>query len=182
MASQGKKGAEKGGSRKKPSSSPRDAAAGTQLPHPSPVPAPRDAAAGTQLPHPSPVPAPWAPQAAGASTQPTQYASWRPDFGGGIHGGQSISANQWGSYLNLLQQSHFPIGENSHLVGVARSMNPPSPAPTPPGRVTIDIDDGVEANKGVKKRFWSHDEEVRPASAWLNTSKDPIHGNDKKMD
>jgi len=32
----------------------------------------------------------------------------------------------------------------------------------------------------VKKRYWSHNEEVALASAWLNISKDPIHGNDKK--
>jgi hypothetical protein len=35
-------------------------------------------------------------------------------------------------------------------------MNPPSPPPTPSGRVTIDIDvdAGVDASRGVKKRFW----------------------------
>jgi hypothetical protein len=66
----------------------------------------------------------------------------------------------------MLQQPHLPplrpFGENSHFVGVGNSMNPPSPATTPPGRVTIDIDvdDGVDV-RGVKKRFWVHDEEVK---------------------
>jgi hypothetical protein len=79
----------------------------------------------------------------------------------------SIYKNCRGSYFNLLQQPLYPplqsIGENSYFVGVAKSMNPPSPATTPTGRVSIDIDvdDGAEASRGVKKRFWSHDEEVR---------------------
>ncbi|CAL5022888.1 unnamed protein product [Urochloa decumbens] len=173
MEGRGKKGGS-GGSRTKATSLPRDAAARDAAS------SPRDAAVGTQQPHPSAAP----------STQiPLQRlnASLWPEFGVGIHGGQSSSSgtssgNQWCGYMNLLQQPHFPIGENSHFVGVGKSMIPPSPAPTRPGRVTIDIDDGVEVNRGVKKRFWSHDEEVRLASAWLNTSKDPIHGNDKKID
>ncbi|CAL5003063.1 unnamed protein product [Urochloa decumbens] len=66
-------------------------------------------------------------------------------------------------------------------------MSPPSPATTPTTRnpnasIDIDDDDSVEASKPVRRRFWSHDEEVRLASAWLNTSKDRIHGNDKKID
>jgi hypothetical protein len=42
-------------------------------------------------------------------------------------------------------------------------MNPPSPAPTPPGRVTIEIDvnDGVDASRGAEKRFWVYEEEVK---------------------
>ncbi|CAN6323597.1 unnamed protein product [Urochloa humidicola] len=84
--------------------------------------------------------------------------------------------NPWGSYFNLLQQSFCPPmqpnGENSHFVGIGNSMSPPSPATTPTPTPT----------DAVKKRFWTHDEEVRLASAWLNTSKDPIHGNDKNRD
>ncbi|CAO2188272.1 unnamed protein product [Urochloa humidicola] len=84
------------------------------------------------------------------------------------------AANPWGGYFNLLQQSFCPPmqpnGENSHFVGIAKSMSPPSPATTP------------TPTDPVKKRFWSHDEEVRLANAWLNTSKDPIHGNDKNRD
>ncbi|CAN6217501.1 unnamed protein product [Urochloa humidicola] len=129
---------------------------------------PRDVA-----PHPSATPPPLPSQA--------PAPRW-PGFGGGIHGIQSAAANQWGMYLNMLQQPNLPIGENSHFVGIGKSMSPPSPAATPPGMVTIDIDDGVDAARGVKRRFWTHDEEVRLASAWLNTSKDPIHGNDKKID
>ncbi|CAN6357005.1 unnamed protein product [Urochloa humidicola] len=89
----------------------------------------------------------------------------------------------WGSIrFSKSMQTNLPIGENSHFVGVGKSMSPPSPAPIPPAVVTIDVDDGVEETRGVKRRFWTHDEEVRLASAWLNTSKDPIHGNDKKID
>ncbi|CAN6216144.1 unnamed protein product [Urochloa humidicola] len=66
-------------------------------------------------------------------------------------------------------------------------MSPPPPATTPTTRnpnasIDIDDDDSVEASKPVRRRFWSHDEEVKLASAWLNTSKDLIHGNDKKID
>ncbi|CAN6173520.1 unnamed protein product [Urochloa humidicola] len=113
---------------------------------------------------------------------------WLPGYGGSS--GQSSSPqspNSWVGYLNMLQQPPLPppphlLGENSHFVGVTNNLNPPSPAP--PSKVTIDIDgdDGVEASRSAKKRYWTHDEEVRLASAWLNTSKDPVHGNDKKTD
>ena len=91
----------------------------------------------------------------------------------------------------MFQQSFLPplqpFGENSHFVGATNNFQPPSPAPAAPyanerASIDLDEDDGVEASKSVKKRYWSHDEEVRLASAWLNTSKDPIHGNDKKSD
>ncbi|PVH36986.1 hypothetical protein PAHAL_6G215000 [Panicum hallii] len=153
----------------------------------------RNSPVNLELPPPPPSSAP--PPSATPPARPLQtaappppYASWWPGSGAGNLGGQSTSANPRGSYFNLLQQPLYPplqsIGENSYFVGVAKSMNPPSPATTPIGRVSIDIDvdDGAEASRGVKKRFWSHDEEVRLASAWLNTSKDPIHGNDKKSD
>ncbi|CAL5080326.1 unnamed protein product [Urochloa decumbens] len=108
------------------------------------------------------------------STLAAAYASWRPESSAGNHGVQPTSANPWGSYFNSLQQTVLPPmqanGENSHFVGVAKSMNTPSPTTT------------ATTTKGVKKRFWSHDEEVRLASAWLNTSKDPIHGNDKNRE
>ncbi|XP_021303245.1 glutathione S-transferase T3 [Sorghum bicolor] len=61
-------------------------------------------------------------------------------------------------------------------------MSPPSPSvygtPSPES-------ENMEANRAAKvnnKRYWTHEEEERLASAWLNTSKDPIHGNDKKGD
>ncbi|XP_066350812.1 glutathione S-transferase T2-like [Miscanthus floridulus] len=127
------------------------------------------------------------------------------------HGNQQ-GPNLWvrppGGYLNLLQQPQYPPqphmqGENFHLVGQAMSFNPISPPPPPPPSaygtetsqamkqghstketVNIDIEEGdnSEANIVVKKRYWSHEEEERLASAWLNASKDPIHGNDKRGD
>ena len=71
-------------------------------------------------------------------------------------------------------------GENFHFVGQTMSFNPISP-PAPPsahGTVTsqtvkrgtsaketvnIDIEEGEnsEANRAVKKRYWTHDEETR---------------------
>ncbi|CAN6355371.1 unnamed protein product, partial [Urochloa humidicola] len=119
-----------------------------------------------------------------------------PGYGGsGGHISSPQPANPWFGYLNMLQQPHVAmpqsVGENSHFVGFAKNWNPPSPpapAPyangTPTQKVCIDIDtdDGAEASKSVKKRYWSHDEEVRLASAWLNISKNPVHGNCKKID
>lgn len=82
------------------------------------------------------------------------------------------------------------LGENFHFVGLSNNLHPPSPAPPPHGTtiqteknsIEIDDDSGVAASRPAKKRYWTHDEEVRLATAWLNTSKDPIHGNDKKGD
>jgi hypothetical protein len=62
-----------------------------------------------------------------------------------------------------------PYGENSHFVGFTHNLRPPSPAPQPKDKgtrtktvnINIDDDEGVEANKSVKKRFWTPDEEVR---------------------
>ncbi|KAL6854351.1 hypothetical protein ACP4OV_019254 [Aristida adscensionis] len=109
-----------------------------------------------------------------------------------------ISQVHESGYFNYLQQPHFSpppppaqfFGENSHFVGLTNNLNPTSPAPQPYDKgtrthtvnINIDDDDSVEASKSVKKRYWTHDEEVRLASAWLNISKDPIHGNDKKSD
>ncbi|ONM18167.1 hypothetical protein ZEAMMB73_Zm00001d004016 [Zea mays] len=88
-----------------------------------------------------------------------------------------------------------PLGENFHFVGLTQNFNTSPPPPPPPNakrtqkpsrlaKGTIQIDgDGdatTEESKAVKKRYWTHDEEVRLASAWLNCSNDPIHGNDKK--
>ena len=44
------------------------------------------------------------------------------------------------------------------------NSNPSSPAPTPQTdkvSIDIDIDDGVEATRQIKKRYWTHDEEIR---------------------
>ncbi|KAF0924323.1 hypothetical protein E2562_010018 [Oryza meyeriana var. granulata] len=81
------------------------------------------------------------------------------------------------------------------------SFNPISPPPPPSAygtgtpqavnqgtstnntvNIDIDEDDNNGANRPVKKRYWSHEEEERLASAWLNASKDPVKGNDKKGD
>jgi len=70
----------------------------------------------------------------------------------------------------MFQQSFLPplqpFGENSHFVGATNNFQPPSPAPAAPyanerASIDLDEDDGVEASKSVKKRYWSHDEEVR---------------------
>ena len=73
----------------------------------------------------------------------------------------------------MLQQPHFPtssqsFGENTHFVDFTNSYSPPSPATTPTNNtsktpnVSIDIedDDRAEANNTLKKRYWSHNEEV----------------------
>ncbi|PUZ51903.1 hypothetical protein GQ55_6G228500 [Panicum hallii var. hallii] len=105
-----------------------------------------------------------------------------------------------GGFVNLINQPYMampshPLGQNFHIVGLAQNFNtspppPPSVTRTPkPSRLvkeTIDIDDdghtGSEETRTVKKRYWTHEEEVRLASAWLNCSNDQIHGNDKKGD
>ncbi|AQK40673.1 hypothetical protein ZEAMMB73_Zm00001d024110 [Zea mays] len=101
-------------------------------------------------------------------------------------------------FVNLINQSYMPIssqplGENFHFVGLTQNFNtslPPPPSakrtqkPSKLAKETIQIDgDGdaaTEESKVVKKRYWTHDEEVRLVSAWLNSSNDLIHGNDKK--
>ncbi|CAN6347740.1 unnamed protein product [Urochloa humidicola] len=102
----------------------------------------------------------------------------------------------WGGYVNLLQQPQFSsIGENFHFVGHTRGFAPISPSPSPSAqrqpssqgtdKAPIDVDggdDGVETSRTTKRRHWSHEEEVRLASAWLNNSNDSIRGNDKKGD
>jgi len=71
-------------------------------------------------------------------------------------------------------------GENFHFVGQTINVNPISPPPPPSAygtltpqavkqgtstneTVTIDIEEGEnsEANRAVKKRYWTHDEETR---------------------
>lgn len=100
--------------------------------------------------------------------------------------------------MNLINKPYMPmssqpLGENFQFVGLTQNFDTsPLPAPSanrtpkPPrlAKETIEIDgDGdaaTEETKAVKKRYWTHDEEVRLASAWLNSSNDPINGNDKK--
>ncbi|CAD6267541.1 unnamed protein product [Miscanthus lutarioriparius] len=109
-----------------------------------------------------------------------------------------------GGFMNFLQRPQFTphphIGENFHFVGQTMSLNPISPPPPSvhatvtsqavkqgtlaKETVIVDNDEGdnSEANRTVNKRYWTHDEEERLASAWLNASKDPVKGNDKKFE
>ncbi|CAD6214852.1 unnamed protein product [Miscanthus lutarioriparius] len=108
-----------------------------------------------------------------------------------------------GGFVNFINQPQFLVahpGENFHLVRLTQAFNPFSPTPqtpcgkgTPPAAapppppvervVNIDNDeDDVETSRTAKKRHWTLDEEERLASAWLNTSKDLIYGNDKSRE
>ena len=63
------------------------------------------------------------------------------------------------------------LGENFHFIGHSNNQSPPSPAPppyttgTPTENDSIELDDGGGAggvaSRQVKKRFWTHDEEVK---------------------
>ena len=90
-----------------------------------------------------------------------------------------------GGFVNFLQQPHYlphphMPGENFHFVGQTMNVNPISPPPPPSAygtltpqavkqgtstnkMVTIDIEEGEnsEANRVIKKRYWTHDEETR---------------------
>ncbi|KAL5669838.1 hypothetical protein ACJX0J_022059, partial [Zea mays] len=88
-------------------------------------------------------------------------------------------------FVNLINQPYMPmpsqpLGENFHFVGLTQNFNTSLPPPPPPNakrtqkpsrlaKGTIQIDgDGdatTEESKAVKKRYWTHDEEVRLASA-----------------
>ncbi|CAN6345012.1 unnamed protein product [Urochloa humidicola] len=46
----------------------------------------------------------------------------------------------------------------------------------------IDADDSLEPTRTDKRLNWSHEEDVRLASAWSHNSLDPADGNDKKSD
>ena len=83
--------------------------------------------------------------------------------------------------MNFLQQPHYPQQpqiqrENFHLAGQPMGFNPISPPPSACGalqavkqgistketvNIDIDEDDNNEANRQVKKRYWSHEEEER---------------------
>lgn len=81
--------------------------------------------------------------------------------------------------MNLINQPYMtmpshPFGENFHFVGLTQNLNtspPPPPSakrtkkPSRLGKETTDIDaDGdtaSEETKTVKKRYWTHEEEVR---------------------
>ena len=97
-------------------------------------------------------------------------------------------------------------GENFHLIGqnmAFNPMSPPHPASTygtpSPGSTEQAVEENTSANKSTEQameestaanktvkqrnlRYWTHDEEERLASSWLEISKDPIYGNDKHRD
>jgi hypothetical protein len=84
-----------------------------------------------------------------------------------------------GGFVNLINKPYMPmssqpLGENFQFVGLTQNFDTsPLPAPSakrtpkPPrlAKETIEIDgDGdaaTEETKAVKKRYWTHDEEVR---------------------
>ncbi|CAN6361707.1 unnamed protein product, partial [Urochloa humidicola] len=146
-------------------------------------------AATTQLPHPTMV-APAAPP----PPPPVGFHAPPPSQMG--HAASPGPLPPWGGYVNLLQQPQFSsTGENFHFVGHTHGFAPISPSPSPSAqrqpssqgtdKAPIDVDggdDGVETSRTTKRRHWSHEEEVRLASAWLNNSNDSIRGNDKKGD
>jgi len=169
----------------------------SQLPISSPA-APNPSSA---MPNPTPS-APTSSPVVPTSTMPprpphgARWGAIPPNFA--LHGNQQ-GPTSWlyppGGFVNLMEQPHYPQqpqvqGENFHLVGQPMSFNPVSQSPPPPQHVNstkpvsidIDEDDNNGANRPVQKRYWSHEEEERLASAWLNASTDPIKGNDKKGD
>jgi hypothetical protein len=92
-------------------------------------------------------------------------------------------------FTNFLQRPHYPQqpqlqGENFHLIGQPMSFNPISQSPPPSAygtpqpvkqgtstkemvNIDIDEDDNNGANRPVKKRYWSHEEEKRPVISFL---------------
>ncbi|KAF0920981.1 hypothetical protein E2562_037896 [Oryza meyeriana var. granulata] len=159
----------------------------------------------------SPPGAPQPPSAPPQASFPNSARGLWPGFDNGAgqysHGNQST--NPWGfpqgGFVNFINQNQFPeppsTSENFHLVGLTQSFSPFCPPPTPypkgtptappppaaPNVVNLDTEaDVVEESRTTKKsrtaRHWTPDEEKRLASAWLNTSKDPIYGNDKSRD
>ncbi|CAL4893821.1 unnamed protein product [Urochloa decumbens] len=101
-----------------------------------------------------------------------------------------------GGFVNSLQPSgNYPNGgsqlpENFHFVGGRSYRGTPSPNGTGSAmdgtdvQETVDIDanDNLESTRTVKRLNWSHEEDVRLASAWLHNSLDPADGNDKRSD
>ncbi|CAN6213714.1 unnamed protein product [Urochloa humidicola] len=101
-----------------------------------------------------------------------------------------------GGFVNFLQMpcGNYPNGsqlpENFHFVSGRSYRGTPSPNGTGSTidgtdvQETVDIDanDSLEPTRTDKRLNWSHEEDVRLASAWLHNSLDPADGNDKKSD
>lgn len=100
-----------------------------------------------------------------------------------------------GGFVNMIHQANYQPQsqeDNFHLIGQNMTFNPISP-PDPassygtpsPQSTEQAVEENTAANKTVKQRnlrYWTHDEEERLASSWLEISKDPIYGNDKHRD
>ncbi|CAN6211985.1 unnamed protein product [Urochloa humidicola] len=111
-------------------------------------------------------------------------------------GGSSPSSSDWlyppGGFVNSLQMPYLyatcpnasQLPENSHFVGGPSTRGTPTPNDGTNVHETIDVDadDTLEPARTDKRLNWSHEEDVRLASAWLHNSLDPIDGNDKKAD
>ncbi|CAN6242080.1 unnamed protein product [Urochloa humidicola] len=104
-----------------------------------------------------------------------------------------INDSEWmyppGGFVNSLQMPYLyasanQLPENSHFVGGPSTRGTPSPNDGTNVQETIDVDadDTLEPARTDKRLNWSHEEDVRLASAWLHNSLDPVDGNDKKAD
>ncbi|CAN6290610.1 unnamed protein product [Urochloa humidicola] len=176
-----------------PAPSPSSGSPSPPLPPPPPPMSASDATSSSPaVPNPSPAAASSSPAAPmfNMPPRPPQGGGW-----GGMPPSFPLSGDQQGPNSRLYPPGGFYnfIQQNSHLVGQRMSFNPmspPAPQATKEGTannniVNIDSDEAEisDANRTRRQiRYWTHEEEERLASAWLNASKDPIHGNDKKGD
>uniref|UniRef100_A0A1J3HNP1 Glutathione S-transferase T3 n=1 Tax=Noccaea caerulescens TaxID=107243 RepID=A0A1J3HNP1_NOCCA len=81
-----------------------------------------------------------------------------------------------GNFVNLLTSQQEPQCRESFLpyVGLGSSQDP---------QFGADLSDQVEVipeSRGVERRKWSPTEDIVLCSSWLNTSKDPVVGNEQK--
>ncbi|CAN6207429.1 unnamed protein product [Urochloa humidicola] len=112
--------------------------------------------------------------------------------GGSLMGDSDPSSSEWlyppGGFVNSLQMPYpyvnSQLPENSHFVGGPSTRGIPSPHDATNVEETIDVDadDTLEPARTDKRLNWTHEEDVRLASAWLHNSLDPVDGNDKKAD
>ncbi|CAN6327382.1 unnamed protein product [Urochloa humidicola] len=134
------------------------------------------------------------PGAAGPGTSRGTSGHPDPFWVGMSLGGSSPISSDWlfppGGFVNSLQMpcgtysNATQLPENFHFVGGPSSRVNPSPNDGTNTQETIDIDaiDTEEPARTDKRLNWSHEEDVRLASAWLHNSLDPVDGNDKRAD